>query len=115
MKKIISICGNICNDFAAFKATLEDDDLKRKETAESWSKRYESDIKPEDINCEGCLSKGKIVFSYCNVCEIRKCGFEKGVENCAHCDEYICDKLEGFFKSVPDNRKVLDNIRNTIE
>ena len=115
MEKIISICGNICNDCAAFKATTEDDDLKRKETAESWSKRYESDIKPEDINCEGCLSKGKIVFSYCNVCEIRKCGIEKGVENCAHCDEYICSKLEGFFKSVPDNRKVLDKIRNTIE
>ena len=115
MKKIISICGNICSDCSAFKATLKDDDLKRKETAKSWSKIYESDIKPEDINCEGCLSKGKIVFSYCNVCEIRKCGFEKGVENCAHCDEYTCDKLEGFFKSVPDNRKVLDKIRNTIE
>ena len=113
MGKIISICGNICSDCAAFKATREDDELKRKETAEVWSKMYSSEISPEDINCEGCLSTGEKVFTHCNVCEIRKCGIEKGVPNCAYCDEYICEKLGGFLKIVPSNKDLLEKIRES--
>ncbi|TET50011.1 MAG: DUF3795 domain-containing protein, partial [Actinomycetota bacterium] len=53
---LVAYCGNICNDCAAFKATKEDDESKRKETARAWSKMYSSDINPEDINCEGCMT-----------------------------------------------------------
>ena len=83
--------------------------------AKQWSKRYKADIKPEDINCKGCLSMGTRVFSHCNVCEIRKCGIEKGVPNCAYCDEYVCDKLEDFFKMAPGNKALLEEINKTIE
>lgn len=31
--------------------------------------------------------------------------------HCAHCPDYVCDKLEGFFKMAPDNRTRLDAIR----
>ena len=113
MEKIISICGNICNNCAAFKATRKDDDLKRRKTAKSWSKMYSSNISPEDINCEGCMTAGGKKFSYCGVCEIRKCGMKKNVKNCAYCDEYICDKLEEFFQMVPKNREMLNGIIKT--
>jgi hypothetical protein len=36
---------------------------------------------------------------------------EKEVANCAGCDMYACDKLENFFKMVPDARTMLDKLR----
>ena len=44
------------------------------------------------LDCGGCTSKGKIHFQYCNVCEIRKCGQEKKVKNCAYCADFACEK-----------------------
>ena len=111
MKKIISICGNICSVCAAYIATNENSEVKRKETAKLWSKMYSSDISPEDIYCEGCMTEGGKKFNYCKVCEIRKCGMEKGVKNCAYCGEYICDKLEEVFKRGPKNKDTLDRIK----
>ena len=115
MKEMISYCGLKCNECAAYMATKSNDNEKRREVAARWSKQYKTDIRPEDINCEGCLSRGKKVFDHCNVCEIRKCGIEKKVTNCAHCDEYVCDKLEDFLKVVPGNRKLLEKIRKNVE
>jgi hypothetical protein len=115
MKEMISQCGLNCHECAAFKATKSDDDQKRMEVAAKWSKQYKADIRPEDINCEGCLSTGERVFSHCHVCEIRKCGIDKNVPNCAHCHEYICGKLEKFLKSVPGNRDLLEKVRKTLE
>src|SRR4030043_1333771 len=114
MTKIISICGIICSECPAFIATKNNDDNKRKETAQLWSERYKEDIKPEDINCEGCATESKIKFNYCNVCEIRKCGQENKVKNCAYCGEYICEKLDEFFKHASENKIALDKIREEL-
>ena len=114
MEEMISHCGIRCNECAAFIAIKDDDDDKRREVAARWSKQYKSDIKPDDINCEGCLSKGVKLFSHCHVCEIRKCGIKKGVPNCAYCKDYECSKLNNFLKMVPGNREVLEKIRNDI-
>jgi len=114
MEKMVACCGIICSECPAFIATMNDDDAERKKVAESWSKEFKADIKPENINCEGCLSKGERVFSHTKVCEIRKCGQEKGVENCAHCDEYVCEKLDKFFEMVPACRTTLDEIKASL-
>ncbi|MCD4740632.1 DUF3795 domain-containing protein [archaeon] len=111
MEKMIAFCGIDCAKCLAVLATENNDDNERKNTAELWSKQYHAGIKPEDINCEGCLSKGEKIFSHCKVCEIRKCGQKKNVENCAHCEEYACGKLDEFFKIAPDGRTVLDEIK----
>jgi hypothetical protein len=112
MKELIAFCGLVCSECPAFIATRNNDDNKRKETAEIWSKQFNADIKPEDINCDGCISNTGNLFNYPKVCEIRKCGKEKGVINCAYCNDYACEKLEGFFEMVPDAKKRLDSIRN---
>ncbi len=113
MSEIIAYCGLSCSDCPAYIATQEDDNAKRKETAETWSQEFNADIKPEDINCDGCLSNER-VFRHCNVCEIRKCAREKDVMNCAHCDEYACEKLSEFFEMVPDTKERLDAIRKNL-
>jgi hypothetical protein len=114
MAEMISICGLKCHTCDAFIATRDDDDAKRAATAEVWSKMYNAELKPEAINCSGCLSEGGVLFQHCTVCEIRKCGKGRGVLNCAHCDDYACDKLTEFFKMVPDAKETLDTIRATL-
>jgi hypothetical protein len=111
----IAYCGIKCDECGAFIATQNDDDEKRKETAEQWAEQFHHDFKPEDINCDGCLSDGQRVFSYCTVCEIRKCGREKGVTNCAYCGDYVCEKLGKFYEMAPALRANLDEIRKGLE
>lgn len=114
MEEIIAYCGIVCSGCPAYIATQNDDDAKRRETAEIWSKNYNHDLKPEDINCDGCLTTTGRVIGYCNVCEVRKCGMERGVANCAYCEDYACDKLEKFFQMVPENKTTLDEIRKEL-
>ena len=112
MSDMTACCGILCSECGAFIATKNDNDEKRKEVSELWSKQYGCDIKPQDINCDGCTSESERLFSHCGVCEIRKCARGKALANCANCDEYACEKLEGFFKMAPDARKSLDTIRS---
>ncbi|MCK4448931.1 MAG: DUF3795 domain-containing protein [Candidatus Marinimicrobia bacterium] len=114
MDKMIAFCGIICTECPAFLATQKDDDDIRKKTADIWSKQFNAEIKHEDINCDGCLSEGGQIFNYCRVCEIRKCGLEKGVENCAYCDDYTCEKLEKFINNVPEAKATLEKIRKNL-
>lgn len=97
-KKHIAMCGLNCSSCPAFIATGSNDDSLREKTAKEWTERYRTDgrnrpaVKPEDINCKGCLSDGP-VYLYCHQCKIRKCGLEKGLKNCKECGEHKCDKL----------------------
>jgi len=113
MDKMIAYCGIVCTECPAFIATQENDDAKRKEVAEAWSKQYKMPVKAKDINCDGCKTEGKRLIGYCNICEIRKCGKQKLVENCAHCDEYGCEKLTGFIAMVPHAKETLEGIRKS--
>ena len=114
MNEMVSFCGLLCNECVAFIATKNDDDEKRAEVARLWSKQYNVDVKPEDINCDGCISDSERLFSHCRVCEIRKCGKEKDLQNCAYCNEYTCEKLEKIFQMVPDAKKRLDQIQSKL-
>jgi len=108
---MIAFCGLKCHECGAYIATKENDDKKRKEIAELWSKEYNADLTFKDINCSGCLSEGEGLFSNCNICEIRKCAVEKEVVNCAGCEEYICEKLKRFFSMVPEAKNNLEAFR----
>ena len=110
MKEIISYCGLKCNECDAYIATKTNDDKKREETAKLWSQHYKADLKPEDINCEGCLSTGEIVFSHCKVCKVRECCRGKSLQNCAYCPDYACETLEQYFKMAPQMKQTLDEI-----
>lgn len=107
MDNIIGYCGLLCTECPAYLATQMNDDELRRETAEKWSVLYDSDIKPESINCDGCTTEGA-KFHHCSQCEIRACGLARGVKNCGHCDEYPCAKIEEFFGYVPGAKTVLD-------
>ncbi len=114
MKKMIAFCGLFCGECPAFIATQKNDDEERRKVAEMWSKDFKVDLKPEEINCDGCVVDSENLFSHTKICEIRKCGKEKKVANCAYCDKYACDKLAGFFKMAPAAKTALDEIRKNL-
>ncbi|MFH1961488.1 MAG: DUF3795 domain-containing protein [bacterium] len=111
MEKMIGFCGIVCTECPTFLATQKDDDDERRKVAEMWSKQYNMDIPPEHINCDGCLSESERLFGHCKVCEVRKCGQEKSLKNCAYCDEYACEKLNKFFEMAPNAKTTLEEIR----
>ncbi len=111
MDKMIAFCGLDCADCPAFIAYKNDDNQLRAKTAEQWSKEFKAEMKPEDINCVGCILVEGLHIGHCDVCEIRKCGLEKGVANCAHCGDYACEKLTKFFEMVPAAKATLEEIR----
>ena len=111
MGKMIAYCGLVCSECPTFLATQANDDAKRKEVAELWSRLYGVPRKPQDMNCDGCLAEGGRLFGHCRTCEIRKCAREKKLANCAYCADYACKKLDPVFKSIPTAKKTLDEIR----
>jgi hypothetical protein len=92
-------------------AKQRNSDEERKKVAEKWSKVLRIEIKPEQINCDGCLSEGRLFF-YCANCNKRRCCMEKHIENCAYCEDYPCSKLSNLFKSAPHAKATLDEIRS---
>ena len=115
MGKIIAYCGLICTDCPAYIATQADDNAARERVAAQWREEYNApDITAESINCDGCLGDKGRKFTHCFNCEMRACGMERGVVNCAHCADYACEKLEGFFGFVPEARVVLDGVRSAL-
>jgi len=51
-------------------------------------------LKPEDIQCRGCLSD--LVFKYCQICPIRKCAKDRGFEGCYQCEQFPCNHINNF-------------------
>lgn len=101
---IFGACGINCENCDAFKATKNNDDAFRKETAEKWSKEYNHEFKPEDVNCDGCMVEGRHL-GYCSQCGVRKCVLEHKLESCAQCSEYPCNTVSEFHKMTPPEVK----------
>ena len=112
MDKMIAYCGLVCTDCPAYIATQADDRSALERVAAQWREEYNAPhLTVESVICDGCLTEEGRKCSHCAECEIRACGVMRSVVNCAHCADYACEKLEGFFGFVPDARAVLDEIR----
>lgn len=105
-------CGLDCSKCEAYLATQSDSDERRADVAEKWSALYHAEIKADQINCDGCKSGGRKFFHCENMCEIRKCCISKGADNCAACNDYVCETLSGFIKMAPEAGKALERLRH---
>lgn len=94
MSEMMAYCGLMCSECPAYKATVADDMAMREKTAATWSEMFGGHVKPEEINCLGCDSD--VLFSHCNVCEIRSCAKEQKLSDCGKCENFACKKLEGI-------------------
>jgi hypothetical protein len=111
--EMIACCGVDCGACPAYHAKLKDDDDLRKKTAKEWS-QPEYEIPYQDINCDGCrTSEDESIFKHWPTeCPVRLCVLERNLENCAYCDDYVCDKLEGVLQMMGKSaRENLGRIR----
>jgi len=108
MKGIIARCGYRCNLCLAYNVNIRSvEDQKR--VSDGWFRIYGFRIPPEDIQCDGCLTPDSENPRLIDIkCPVRPCVIEKKLENCAYCDEYICNKIEQrlvTYDSVQDHHK----------
>jgi len=115
MDKMIAYCGLVCTDCEAYIATQANDLAALERMAARARDQFNNpDITIESAMCDGCLSDSERLCGYCFECQVRACGMARGVVNCAYCDDYGCEKIEGFFGFVPAARATLDGIRQSL-
>jgi len=112
--KMIACCGLVCSACPTHIATQNDDDVARANTAALYAEKFGLNLKPEEINCDGCLTVGGKQIGYCQVCNIRQCCTEKGLANCAHCPDQSCEKLASFHQFSPDAKASFESLKRDI-
>ena len=112
-EKMIAYCGLVCTKCPAYIATQAGDQEALERVAAHWSKEFHAEFIAADCLCDGCTG-GERLSGYCGKCEIRACAVARGVINCAHCDDYGCEKLAGFFKFAPEAQAALETIRKAL-
>jgi hypothetical protein len=112
MAEMIARCGFSCHLCLAFRENNKNH-ADQVRVANGWLEYFGLDIPPEKIRCDGCLpdDSGEFDFPDQN-CAIRLCVVEKGLENCAYCEDYPCEKLEARMSSV---EKVAKRFQGTIK
>jgi Protein of unknown function (DUF3795) len=108
----IAYCGLDCDKCPAFLATQNGDMEELAVVAARWSSATGREITAENILCDGCRSGGERINTFCSVCEIRECAVGRGIETCASCEEYACERLSGFPAFQGEGKVNLDRIRN---
>ena len=108
--RLVSMCGLVCTDCGAFKATKANDTDAALRVAAEWSQQFHVDVKLHHVWCEGCTRPGR-KCAHCGECEIRACGLQRGFSTCADCGDFPCERLQGFFAMVPPARETLQALR----
>ncbi len=97
MEEMIGYCGYSCHLCAA----RSDDPAVRQKLVDGWRKIFGHQMyTAENVKCDGCLSNGRLADKEC---QARPCAIERGMTNCAYCDEFICDKV----KNLVANREAM--------
>ena len=117
---MIAYCGLLCQECPIYLATREIDKSKKEkmiyDIIHQCKEIYGIEYKFSDItDCDGCKSGNGRLFKGCVDCKIRKCAIKRGLKNCAYCEEYACDSLMELFKSDPNAKIRLDEIRSHLQ
>jgi hypothetical protein len=115
MTTLIAPCGLDCAQCEAYKLTQVNDIPGLEALAAKWKVEYKApDMTIKDVTCDGCLAASGRLGGYCSMCEIRKCTVERSFTTCAECDDYGCEKLQGFWKGAPQAQANLEALRKVM-
>ena len=107
MSEVVALCGYRCDLCPAYDENIKNKD-NRQEISEGWKRYFEFEIPSEEIGCVGYISEGK----HADVnCPIRPCALEKKVENYAHCDNFLCEKLQSRVEFI---ERLLEKCANNV-
>lgn len=96
-KELAAPCGLYCGVCGIYIAHRDKNDKFKERLATVYN------VPVEQIRCQGCLSDD--VFVYCQVCPIKSCTEEKGLEGCHQCDDFPCSLIDDF--PLPVGKKVI--------
>ncbi|MDQ7794503.1 MAG: DUF3795 domain-containing protein [bacterium] len=86
-EEMIGYCGYSCHLCAARSA----DPAIRQRLVDGWRRVFgHQHYTAENVQCDGCLKDGRLADQECKA---RPCARERGVENCAYCEEFVCEKV----------------------
>ena len=105
----IAYCGLDCYGCDVYQATKLDDDDRRKEYAAKVFDQFKVVVEPAKVNCHGCRDE-RPKTGFCAFCEVRKCAIDRGLENCATCEDYDCDKLRKVHAAMISVGKAVDGV-----
>jgi len=92
MDPILTRCGYRCDLCLAYKPNVTAHPEYRQTLSDGWFKYFGFRIPPEDIECDGCMSENPKLID--QACPVRPCVIERGLDNCAQCSDYLCDRLK---------------------
>jgi len=107
---LAAVCGLYCGACPTYRFKRDDTPERYQELRKSLAERW--GVPEEEIECDGCLSNGKLT-PYCRDCKMRLCAQEKeGVTRCADCPEFPCQLITNFNNDgVPHHGEVMKNIQ----
>ncbi len=112
MAVLMAYCGQDCAQCEAYQATQADDVAWKERVAAQWREGFQNEnFNIMSVTCDGCVTAGGRLSSYCSVCPVRACAEEHGVESCAYCPDYDCETIRGFFQMNPALQQALDALR----
>ena len=86
-EEMIGYCGYNCHLCAA----RSDDPEVRQRLVDGWRRIFgHQQYTAENVKCDGCLSDGSLADKQCKA---RPCAIERGVKNCAYCEDFVCEKV----------------------
>jgi hypothetical protein len=91
MDAILTRCGYRWDLCLAYAPNVTRNPADREKLSDGWFKYYGFRIPPERILCDGCMAQDPRLID--KACPVRPCVIERGLENCAPCDEYVCDRV----------------------
>jgi len=92
-EEMIGYCGYNCHLCAA----RSDDPTVRQQMVDGWRRIFgHQHYTAENVKCDGCLNDGRLADKECKA---RPCAIERGVKNCAYCEEFVCEKVRHLLAS----------------
>jgi hypothetical protein len=90
---MIGYCGYDCGLCAA----RSDDPEVRQRLVDGWRRIFgHQNYTAENVKCAGCRAGGRVADQECKA---RPCAQAMGVDSCALCDEFVCDKVKNLMAS----------------
>jgi len=97
-RQMISYCGINCAACPAYTLPRMGERLRMKGLFQ-WLLKRPMKNRPEGyVICDGCTAIDARCVKHCLTCDVRCCAMERGVANCAACDKFPCERLEGIWK-----------------
>lgn len=108
MEPILTRCGYRCDLCLAYRPNVERNPANQQVLSDGWFTYFGFRIPPEKIVCDGCLSTSADASLLDAGCPVRPCVIARGLDNCAACPEYGCEKLQ-------QRRVVYEEIRERMD